>query len=400
MDIALCHQNVDPARGGCETYIVDLARKLLADGNGVYLYASRWNPAALPSRLQVVPVFMPACPRFRRPWLFSAACRRALRGNEHHVTIGFDKTCGLDVLYPQGGLHRATIAHNHRIPHSRWKRGMARLRTWFDMGHWSFSRLEHKQYVRNKTGLVIANSRMVANHFQDYYGVSEARLRVVPNAIDARRLHSLHCADVRRQMRARWQIPNGTAAALFAAMNYPLKGLEPLLRALARVPERRPLVLLVAGNPRTAPFEELARRLGVEQRVRFIGFCADMRPAYFAADFLVHPTFYDPCSLVVLEALACGLPVITSEFNGARELLSGDEGFVIENPHHHDSLAHVLVKLTDPACRRACSEAAWQTARRWTFDHHYRRLTAVFAEVMEWRRVWAKLPLGQQRRAA
>ena len=81
-----------------------------------------------------------------------------------------------------------------------------------------------------------------------------------------------------------------------------------------------------------------------------------MRNCYFAADFFVHPTFYDPCSLVVLEALACGLPVITTRYNGAAEVLHPPrEGFVIDDPHDLDQLAGAMKQLLDPARRAACA---------------------------------------------
>ena len=110
MDIALCYPHVVPARGGCETYIVDVARRLAADGHAVHLYAAKWDARALPGRVQVHPVHLPECLRFRRPWLFGAACLRALQARRHEVSLGFDKTWGQDVLYPQGGLHVATVA--------------------------------------------------------------------------------------------------------------------------------------------------------------------------------------------------------------------------------------------------------------------------------------------------
>ena len=113
------------------------------------------------------------------------------------------------------------------------------------------------------------------------------------------------------------------------------------------------------GNPRTRPYERLARRLGIESRVRFVGPCREVRNCYFASDFLVHPTFYDPCSLVVLEALACGLPVITTRYNGASELLNPPrEGYVIPNPHFHAQLADCMKQFLEPAHRLACAEAA------------------------------------------
>jgi UDP-glucose:(heptosyl)LPS alpha-1,3-glucosyltransferase len=137
----------------------------------------------------------------------------------------------------------------------------------------------------------------------------------------------------------------------------------------------------VTGNPRTQAYERLARKLGIGDHVRFVGHCADMRNGYFAADFFVHPTFYDPCSLVVLEALACGLPVITSRANGASEFLSPlGEGYVVDDPHDHDRLAWSMAQLLDPARRSACAQAARKKALQWTFEHHYRQLLQVFFE--------------------
>ena len=172
-------------------------------------------------------------------------------------------------------------------------------------------------------------------------------------------------------------------------MNYRLKGLEPLLHAVQRLfarseyratpPDFR---LLVAGSPHTQPWERLAARLGIRDRVVFVGHCPEMRNAYFAADFLVHPTFYDPCSLVVLEALACALPVITTRANGASELLHPpQEGYVVADPHEHELLAECMVALLHPARRAACAHAARRAAAEWTFEHHYRELLEVFADI-------------------
>src|SRR4029077_15164486 len=125
----------------------------------------------------------------------------------------------------------------------------------------------------------------------------------------------------------------------------------------------------VAGNRHTAEFEDLARRLGVAERVRFVGYRDDIVNCYFASDFLVHPTFYDPCSHVVLEAMTCGLPVITTRYNGASELLHPPrEGYVIDDPHAHRHLAWCVTQLLDSARRGACAQAARRTSALWTFE--------------------------------
>src|SRR5579872_2135721 len=105
MNIAFCYESVLPSRGGCETYIAGLARRLVADGHEVHLYARRWDASALPDALHIHRVQVPRVPRFLRPWCFGAYCHRALATARHQVTVGFDKIAGLDVLYPQGGLY-------------------------------------------------------------------------------------------------------------------------------------------------------------------------------------------------------------------------------------------------------------------------------------------------------
>jgi UDP-glucose:(heptosyl)LPS alpha-1,3-glucosyltransferase len=131
----------------------------------------------------------------------------------------------------------------------------------------------------------------------------------------------------------------------------------------------------------------LAVRLGVADRVLFLGPVADVRRIYFAADMHVHPTFYDPCSGVVIEALACGLPVITTKFNGAAELMNPPGvGVVVNDPHDHAALAAAMTKYLDPVCRDAAGRAARRAATAWTIEHHYRRWLEIFAEVAASRR--------------
>jgi len=386
MNVAFCYESVLPARGGCETYIADLARRLLADRHEVHLYACRWDEAALPSGIHYHGLPTLRGPRFLRPWRFGRYCERALRGAGHEVSIGFDKTWGQDVLYPQGGLHAASAEHNLRKYANPGMRAVARLIKACDLAHWSFSRLERRQYLGADRPLVIVNSLMVRNHFQHYYGISPENLHVVRSAIDPHRFPEQDRLKRRLEWRQRWGLETNETIALFAAMNYRLKGLEPLLYALARLvelPECRsavhPFRLVVAGNPNFKAYQRLAEKLGVAGRILFVGHCGDMRDAYFASDFLVHPTFYDPCSLVVLEALACGLPVITTRANGASELLHPlQEGYVIDDPHDHDRLAWAMGQLLDPARRSAYGLAARKTAGQWSFEHHYREMLHVF----------------------
>jgi UDP-glucose:(heptosyl)LPS alpha-1,3-glucosyltransferase len=327
-------------------------------------------------------------PRFLRPWLFGRACLDAMARSEHDVTVGFDKTWGQDVLYPQGGLHVASAEHNLQKHRTAAARLFASVAKRVDPAANAFRLLERRQYCDARMPVIIANSRMVREHFRIAYGIAHDKVHIVPNAIHPSRFESSQRSQIRDDWRKKWSISDGDPVALFVAMNYRLKGLEPLLHAMRRVPESSSLRLLVVGNPLTRSFERLAQRLRVADRVVFHGFCADSRQAYFASDFLVHPTFYDPCSLVVLEALACGLPVVTSQYNGAAELLEPAEcGRVIDDPHDAERLAECLMYFADSKNRLIASDAARVAASRWTFDDHYRKIVDV-------------LRIAAQRRAA
>src|SRR6476660_7380988 len=187
MDIALCYESVLPARGGAETYIADIARRLARDGHAVHLYASRWDTAALPPATHFHRLEIPSGPRFLRPWRFGAACERALARNSHDVSIGFDKTWGQDILYPQGGLHAASAMHNIGKHRHALMRAAARIVKQCDLAHWSFLQLEKKQYLGPDRPIIVVNSHMVAGHFQQHYQITPERLRVVHSAIDPAR---------------------------------------------------------------------------------------------------------------------------------------------------------------------------------------------------------------------
>src|SRR5262249_23576112 len=248
----------------------------------------------------------PAAPRFLRPWRFAAACEKALASRAHDVSIGFDRTWGQDVLYPQGGLHAASAAHNLLKYPGRASRFFAVVGKWLDPAAWSFARLERKQYLGRTRPLVVVNSRMVQRHFEEFYGIPPEPIRGVRSAIDPGRFVAEDRPRRRPDERRRWGVSPEETVGLFVAMNYRLKGLAQLLDAFALVPQGKPSRLVVVGHPKFGRYQQQARRLGIADRVLFLGHRGDPKDCYFAADYLVHPTFYDPCSLVVLEALACG----------------------------------------------------------------------------------------------
>lgn len=380
--IALCYDKVYPARGGMEVFIVDLIRRLVRDGHEVHLFAWQRDARSLPAGLVFHPLPMRWRPRFLRPWHFAQCCEDALRHQQFDVTVGFVKTWYQDVIILGGGLHVANAEHNLLKYPSRWAQMAARFWRMLDICYWSYLLLERKQFCRNQRPLIVAVSEMVKRHCQRYYHIPSRQIRVLHAAIDPQRFVEHDRDRLREETRQVLGIAPETPVALFVGHNYSLKGLVPLLHAM-RVLQGKPLRLLVCGSRKDAPYRQLADRLGVSDRVHFLGYQQDVRRCFFAADFIVHPTFYDPCSLVVMEALACGLPVITTRYNGAAELLSPPlNGFVLDDPHDYWRLAEYLDLLAQPDIRRKCSEYARHAATHWTMEHLYQALLGVFYEVV------------------
>jgi UDP-glucose:(heptosyl)LPS alpha-1,3-glucosyltransferase len=123
-------------------------------------------------------------------------------------------------------------------------------------------------------------------------------------------------------------------------------------------------------------------RLGLGSCVRFEDFVVDLRAHYAAADVFVLPTYYDACSLTVLEASACGLPAITTAWNGAAELMThGKDGFVIPEPDAIADLTRAMDTCMDPAVRDRIAPAARALGVRSSIDRNIEAIEALYLEM-------------------
>jgi UDP-glucose:(heptosyl)LPS alpha-1,3-glucosyltransferase len=385
MHLALNFQRVDPARGGAETYVSDLCRYLVQAGHRVDLYAESWVGAALAPEVNPIPVASTGNTRLERLLNFARNSERALRHASHDCSIGFVNTWFHDVIIPQGGVHAGSLAANARR-FAPLLRPLYRATKKLNPSYWVHRLIEQRQYDPARQPRVVAVSDMVKRHLELYHHVPLHRIYVVPNAIDPRRLQVSQPGALRCAFRNRLGLEPGQLVGLFAGHNFGLKGLKPLLEALAHRRRlnhaARPIHLLVCGGGDTLSYGHLARRLGLQETVHFLGFYPNVADCYWSSDFFVQPTYYDPCSLVVMEALACGLPVITTKSNGASELLeNGREGHVINSPDAREELIAALDQMTDDAARRAMAAKALALGRYQTLDLHVARLIAVFEEV-------------------
>jgi len=206
---------------------------------------------------------------------------------------------------------------------------------------------------------------LLAHYFQRY------DVRVIPNGIDAAQFSpSLRLAR-RTQARLSRNFQSTDFVLLLLGNDWDVKGVPTILAAMAAVPNLT-LHLLVAGTDVVEPFREMAGRLNISTRFRWEPPQHDAMDFYAAADLYVSPSREDSFGLPVLEAMACGLPVITSIFAGVAELITDTvDGFVLHDPNDSQTLAQLLERLyLDESLRKRIAEAAVLTAKQWTWDRN------------------------------
>jgi UDP-glucose:(heptosyl)LPS alpha-1,3-glucosyltransferase len=199
----------------------------------------------------------------------------------------------------------------------------------------------------------IAVSRRVGGEARRHYGVRVDELRRIPNGYDPEDFDLHRARAGRAATRQRLGLEAQDLGVLFVGPDHGRKGLDVLMQAFSRA-KIGPSRLLVAGG---APgwqhrYAELATSLGVAGRVSFLPHHPDLCPCYGAADLLVLPTKYDPFGMVVVEAMACGLPVVVSGLAGVTEYLKADEAELLQDPRDARELQERLEDLARSQERR------------------------------------------------
>jgi UDP-glucose:(heptosyl)LPS alpha-1,3-glucosyltransferase len=365
LKIAILLDKFLPSRGG-ERYFSFLASELAKIGHDVHVFASRIEVTEnLPYSVHLIPVIN--YPRSLRILSFRRNARRMLGLYDFDIVHGVAESSAVNVLNPHGGVEPAYLKREFASISNPIYHAYKFLKRYLSIRHYLETGLQRRLYAGTTLKRVIAISSMIKRDIVQYYGLPEDRITVVFNSVDLVRFHPRNRGLYRREKRAELGIDEKALLLLFAGNNYRLKGVRTLIIALARLLRRFPdqdFRLIIAGRGHVRPYRQLARKLGVSDKVLFAGAVEGMERWYAATDIYVHPTFYDSCSLTVLEALASGLPVVTTRFNGAAEAVENEEsGAVINDPGDAEELASAIFRFANPARRaraivssRACME--------------------------------------------
>ncbi len=376
MEIALVIEHFDPLRGGAEQWTVQLSEHLLEHGHRVHVLARSFaeNTASMPLVRHRV-----GCGGGQLHFARAVEARLQQLPVDLVHDMGSGWRC--DVFQPHGGSRRALAEHRlGALP--AWFRPLKRL-SWRVLPRYRrFERLMARQY-RNRRAMFVAMSQQTARDFRRFHRVPAERIRVVYNGVDTTRFSPARQSSHRQAVRGLLGVDERTLVLLIVAHHFAFKGVPAAVAATGRLARQgRPVHLVVVGGKHLQRWQHRAARVAPAGAVTFTGTVADPAPYYAAADVYVHPTFHDACSLVVLEAAACGLPVITTRRNGAAELLhEGKEGFILSDPRDVGELTERIDRLFDRRIRRCMGEAARQLACRHTFRNNAQQIVALYEQI-------------------
>jgi len=358
MRVALIIERTDITLGGAERSVAELSEALARKGLDVNVLAAKGDPDGPNTQI--------LCPDSGGKRATFAEFETMLKGHlaQHdydivHSVLPFSFA---DVYQPRGGTYRETVLRSALSYENRSIAWLKRLGAFANHRRQQFMMAERSLSKNPQGPKIVAISQYVVDQFRTHYDTDPARIVLIANGVKpGEPVDSRQGQQTRRDMLAQFRCrpPDTVLLLLFAAHNFRLKGLGPLLHALALIKQTQPCCLSIVGKSHSAEtYEETAQRLHISDHVHFMGSVDRLQGLLAAADVAVLPTFYDPASRFVLEALSLAKPVITTRYNGATDLFTHERhGFVLDDPKDVRTLVHALRFMADPERLRKMSAA-------------------------------------------
>jgi UDP-glucose:(heptosyl)LPS alpha-1,3-glucosyltransferase len=327
MRVALVHLR-HGRTGGTERHLNQIAAHLAERGDEVTIVCRSHEEAPHPNvRFTVLRSAAPGAAW--RMWAFARDVERHIAASSYDVVYALGRTWTHDAIRLGGGCHRTYLELAHAATQASWERwiGRGRLKQRVALA------LEARGLAPGAYRRVVVNSEMVKNDVMRRHAVPAEKIEVIYNGVDLERFHPRRHRAQAADLRRACGLGADDFVVLFLGSGYARKGLGPLLPAFAAMSARseRARLLVVGYDSAQRAFERQAAHLGIAAKTRFIGGRRDAEACYAAADLYVLPSLYDPFANSTLEALASGLPVITTTTNGGHEVVAHRQtGSVVE----------------------------------------------------------------------
>nr|WP_242521569.1 glycosyltransferase family 4 protein [Motiliproteus sp. SC1-56] len=334
--------------GGTELFINQLAPYLVNQGHEVTIICRSHEAAPAPG-VRFVALKSFAIGKAMRMWRFAKAVENHLRHHEYDLVYGLGKTWSHDLIRIGGGTHKSFQLSTYGKEKHRLKDIVTR-------------RIEAKALKPGAYRHVVANSEKTKRELVKDYQVPADQITVIHNAVDTSRFNREQHRDAAGALREKLGLKSSTFLYLFLGSGYQRKGLDIALKAFASALQPHPdsHLAIVGYDSNQGEYEALARSLNIERHVSFLGGRRDPEVCYAAADCYVLPTRYEPFGYSVIEALASGVPVITSRQCGASEVVHSEVASVLdaEAPPEHwgEAMIHWQKQTGSRLHERCCQQ--------------------------------------------
>jgi len=369
MKIALVCKNYAVERGGMERYTVLLGRELLRAGHEVHIFANTWQPET-----GIITHHVPII-RFSSPfknYSFAYFADRELSNMQLDVIHGMERILYQDIYRVSVGISPVQLIQRYPNRLIRWAKSIGSRRI-------VLKYLEHKIFVGNGCKLVMTNSKMVKQQVIDHYNVDPDKIIVIYNGVNTLQFNIQAKEKYRESVRKKYGIDNNQSVIIFVAHDFKLKRLQTILNAMTLLEKK--YILMVVGNGKKKNYLKWAIENGLSEQVLFLGPKKNMEKYYAAADIFVLPTLYDAFANVCLEAMACGLPVITTKSNGFAEVIrEGENGFILES-QNSAKLAGKINNLESKAERSRIAKNAATRALDFSMEKHITQVLKLYERV-------------------
>lgn len=370
MKIALITKRVSQSLGGAERVSVNLAGKLLASGHDVHILTGYIDTDMEGAKIHLIKTVKGLSPL--RLLLFQHNVKNVLRREGFDLVYSLCQTYPVDIYRVGDGIHRHWMKVQHPNILLRW------LKYFTSLVHFTMRVLEGKIFSKDKCRLFITNSILVKKQIIEYFHIPEEKIRVIYNGVD----HTVFNTGVkgyRTEMRRKYGINDSDLVILFVSNNWERKGLATIIEAISKTKIQK-IKLILVGRGNAKRFISLAGNNNINTgNITFTGRTADVEKYYGMSDIFILPSRYEPFANVCLEAMACGLPVVTTKTNGASELIKeGANGFILENWNDSDRLSELIKKLNDKRILEDMGHNAADTAISYTWDKHIKETNDVF----------------------
>ena len=383
--IALAIENFSRQAGGAESYGVSLACMLQDSGWEVHLFGQRWDGE--PRSAVFHPINIPkTMPAWAKMIWFALRHKQLVATCDFDVVLGFGNTIQMNVYQSHGGVHRFSANRKVYAERNAVFRTVKRLLITLSPKHRARHWIESAPFRLNQRPRMVAISQMIKDDMENFFSTAKDEIEVVYNGVDTNKYNSALRQHGRGSLRKKWGISDNDVIFLFVSYELKKKGIEPLVAASAYLKKDKInnfRVIVVGGTP----YPSLRRRIqkrDLNEKIIFIGRSTHIEEYYANSDVLVLPTYYDACSLVVFEAMACGLPVITTVYNGAAGMMSdGKHGYIISHPPDPTELAEKMKHLMARDIRGKMSLEAAVSGSKFSIEKNHRKMLKIFQEVAD-----------------